>query len=55
MTLWGEMHEGLKSEKMTPISEVDECVFLLNKELIATIVEAKRKKSHKNDHGRLCG
>ena len=24
MTIWGEMHEGLKNEKMTPTSEVDE-------------------------------
>ena len=27
MTLWGEMHKELKNEKMTPIHEVDECIF----------------------------
>ena len=54
MTLWGEMHEELQNEKMTPFSEVDECIFQLNKELIATIVNQKEKKFHKNDRGRLC-
>ena len=27
MTLWGEMHEELKNEKMTPIFEVDEHII----------------------------
>ena len=27
MTLWGEMHEELKNEKMTPISKVDEYII----------------------------
>ena len=27
MTLWGEMHEALKNEKMTPIYEVDEYII----------------------------
>ena len=39
MTLWGEVHKELKNDKMTPISKADECIFQLNKELIATIVK----------------
>ena len=27
MTIWGEMHEGLKNEKMTPTSEMDEYII----------------------------
>ena len=44
MTLWGEMHEALKNEKMTPISEVDECIIQLNNELNKNIVKQKEKK-----------
>ena len=43
MTLWGEVHKGLKNEKMIPISKVEECIFQLNKEMIATIVKQKEK------------
>ena len=52
--LWGEMHKELKNEKMTPISEVDEFVFKLNKELKANIMEQKEKKFPPNAHGGLC-
>ena len=27
MTIWGDMHEGLKNEKMTPTSEMDEYII----------------------------
>ena len=47
MTLWGEVHKELKNDKMTPIFEVDECIFQLNKELIATIVKKNEKNSKK--------
>ena len=39
MNLWGEVHKELENEKMTPITEVDEFIFHLNKEnKIANIV-----------------
>ena len=41
MTLWGEMHEGLKNEKMTPTSEVDDCIIQLNNEMKGTFVKKK--------------
>ena len=41
MTLWGEMHEGLKNEKTIPNSEVDEYIIHLNNELRGTIVNKK--------------
>ena len=41
MTLWGEMHEGLKNEKMTPTSEVDEYIIQLNNEMKGTFVKKK--------------
>ena len=44
MTLWGEMHEGLKNEKMTPTSEVDEYIIQLNNEMKGTFVKKKIKK-----------
>ena len=47
MTLCGEVHKELKNEKMTPIHEVDECIFQLNKELEANIVKQKEKKMSK--------
>ena len=37
------MHEELKNEKMTPLFEGDECIFQLNKELIAIILKQKVK------------
>ena len=41
------MHEELKNDKMTLMSKVDECIFKLNKELIATIVKKKEKNLKK--------
>ena len=38
MTLWGEMHEELKNEKMNPTFEVDEYIIHFNNELRGTIV-----------------
>ena len=43
MTVWGEMYEKLKNEKMTPTSEVDEYIIQLNNEMKATIVNKKKK------------
>ena len=58
MTLWGEMHEGLKNEKMTPTSEVDDYIIQLNNEMKGTFCEEKNEKNIKykknNDLGRLC-
>ena len=42
MTLWSEMHEGLKNEKMSPISEVDECIIQLNNEMKGAFVKKKK-------------
>ena len=42
MTLWGEMHEGLKNEKMTPTSKVDEYIIQLNNEMKGTFVKKKK-------------
>ena len=47
MTLWSEVHKELKNDKMTPISNVDECIFHPNKELIVTIVKEKEKNFKK--------
>ena len=44
MALWGEMHEELKIEKMTPIPKVEGCTMQLFKEKKATIVNKKIKK-----------
>ena len=44
MTLWGEIHEGLKNEKMTPTSEVDEYIIQLKNEMKGTFVKKKIKK-----------
>ena len=41
------MHKELKNDKMIPISNVDECIFQLNKELIVTIVKKKEKNFKK--------
>ena len=45
MALWGDMHEELKIEEVTPMSKVGECIFQLNKEMEATIVKQKKKIS----------
>ena len=45
----GEMHEGLKNEKMTPIFKVDEYSIQLKNLLKGNIVKLKEKKNiHKN-------
>ena len=44
MTLWAEMHEGLKNEKMTPTSKVDEYIIQLNNEMKGTFVKEKKNK-----------
>ena len=44
MALWGEMHEGLKNEKMIPTSEVDDYIIQLNNEMKGTFVKKKMKK-----------
>ena len=59
MTLWGEMHEGLKNEKMTPTSDVDDYIIQLNNEMKGTFVKKKMKKKienikENNDLRRLC-
>ena len=43
MALWGDMHEELKIEEVTPMSKVGECIFQLNKEMEATIVKQKEE------------
>ena len=47
MTLWGEMHEGLKNEKMTPTLEVDEYIIQLNNEMKGTFAKKKKYKIKK--------
>ena len=42
MAPWGETHEELKNEKMTPIPKVEECTIQLFKEMKATIVNKKK-------------
>ena len=46
MAPWGDMHE-LKIEEVTPMSKVKEYIIQLNKEMEATIVTRKEKKSKK--------
>ena len=38
MILWGEVHEKLENQKMTPISELDEIIFEMNENLKAIMV-----------------
>ena len=38
MILWGEVHEKLKNQKMTPIPELDEIIFEMNENLKAPMV-----------------
>ena len=42
MAIWGEKHEELKNEKMTPIPKVEECTIKLFKEMEATIVKINK-------------
>ena len=44
MILWGEVHEKLENQKMTPISLGDEIIFELNENLRASMV----KKAHES-------
>ena len=39
MIFWGEVHEKLENQKMTPISELDEIIFELNENLKAIMVK----------------
>ena len=50
----GEVHKELENKKMIFVTEVDEFIFQLNKELEANIVKQKEKKIPKNASGRLC-
>ena len=43
MTLWGEVHEKLENEKMTPFSEVKKIIFEPNENLKATLVKKALK------------
>ena len=43
MAPWGEMHEELKNEKMTPNPKTKECSMQLFEEVEATIVNKKIK------------
>ena len=45
MTLWGEVFKEMKNKKMTTMSEVDEYIVQLNKELEATIVTPQKYPS----------
>ena len=55
MTIWGEMHKELKNEKMTPITEVDDFFFQLNKENErANIVRKEEKKFLMEVFVRIC-
>ena len=46
MAPWGDMHEELKIEEVTPFSKVEECIFQLNKDG-SYHCETKRRKSQK--------
>ena len=48
MAPWGDMHEELKIEEVTPMSKVEEYIIQLNKEMEATIVTYKEKNKKKN-------
>ena len=47
MAPWGDMHEELKIEEVTPMSKVKKYIIQLNKEMEATIVSDKEKKFKK--------
>ena len=44
MAPWGEMHEELKNEEMTPMSKEKVYILQLNKEMGAAIVKQKEEK-----------
>ena len=48
------MHEGLKNEKITPTSEIDEYIIQLNNEMKGTFVKKKNIYKKYKDLGRLC-
>ena len=48
MAPWGDMHEELKIEEVTPMSKVEECIVQLCKEMEATIVNKKIKNPKNN-------
>ena len=48
MASWGEMHEELKNEKMTPIPKTEECTMQLFEEVEATNVNKKKNKKIEN-------
>ena len=41
MAPWGDMHDELKIEEVTPMSKVEECIVPLCKEMEATTVNKK--------------
>ena len=43
MDPWGDMHEELKIEEVTPMSKVEEYIIQVNKEMEATIVTHREK------------
>ena len=53
MTLWGEMHEGLKNEKTISNSEVEEYIIHLKNELRGTIVNKKLKKIENKKNNKI--
>ena len=42
MAPWGDMHEELKIEEVSPMSKVEKCIVQLCKEMEATIVNKKK-------------
>ena len=44
---WGDMHEELKIDDVTPMSKVEEYIIRLNKEMEATIMTHKEKNKNK--------
>ena len=47
MAPWGDMHEELKIEEVTPMFKVEECILQLCKEMEATIVNKKFIRNRK--------
>ena len=53
---WGDKHEELKIEEVTPMSKVEEGIIQLCKEIEATIVNIKiKKKKEKNNNKTMEG
>ena len=54
MTLWGDEHEKLEKEKITPISEVDETILELKKiekaAMVKKALESLRKQANQKDY-----